>query len=85
MIALSILGALAGIFAEPIYTNDWWSPTFFMSALTPFGPFGLADAIFGWSMFGIASVSGELFKPFKEEYPRRVFYKSFFISQNRCI
>ena len=56
MFAMSVLGISSGIFGGLYYTVDWWHPLRLFPFNTPIGQFGLEDAVFGFTVFGVASV-----------------------------
>jgi preprotein translocase subunit SecE len=65
MLVLSIVFALAGPFADMIYTKDWWHPLTLTN--TTIGPESL---LFGFMIGGIASVLYEVIFNIKPKLPK---------------
>jgi hypothetical protein len=80
MLAMSILGAIAGPVVALLYTQDWWQPQLTVVFFnTPLGVSGLEDSLYAAALFGIVAVLPECILRRRERPPTERFLHSFFL------
>lgn len=80
MLAMGIIGVIAGVFGGIVYYGRWWVPELLFPNVTPYGVWSIEDVITGFAIMGIATAAGHLtFSSSRKSVSEYTFRKAFSI------